>query len=130
MNPEQVVNSYFRAVEEGDVAAVLSLCHPAVEIWHSFNDQVSSIDQITAQLGAALGLGRLSYVVQEQIVANDRVLRRHRARFDTPTGKQVEFPIAVFTTVKNGLITRIDEYVDSAALARVMAAAPGVPASA
>lgn len=119
MSAEDIVNAYFRAVEQGDVAGIVALVADDFRIWHSFSDAEQGANQITDQLGPVLAHARMRYELQEQAVLGDRVFRRHYATITTSAGDEIRFPIAVFFTVRGGRITRCEEYVDGSALARV-----------
>lgn len=125
MDADELVNAYFSAFQDGDVAALRSLVADEFRIWHSFDDEVHGFERVAEQLVPLAASGEISYVFQEQLTAGNRVVRRHRTRFKARSGKVVEFPVTLFFTVKNGLVVCCEEYVDSASVTAIRSAILG-----
>jgi ketosteroid isomerase-like protein len=65
---------------------------------------------------------RLHYVFDEQLAVGNRGVRRHRVEATTRGGQRFVFQVAMFATIEDGRIVRLDEYIDSKELAAFGAA--------
>ncbi|MGD9932390.1 MAG: nuclear transport factor 2 family protein [Dehalococcoidia bacterium] len=117
-DPEAVVGRFFAAIESADVETLRGLYHPAARVWHNNDD----LDQgVTANLRVLRWVTRnvqgLCYdEIRRTLTADGRVLQQHVLRGVGPTGVEVAIPAAIiFTVDAAGLVTRIEEYLDSAA---------------
>ncbi len=66
----------------------------------------------------------MDYEVAEQLVIGERVCRRHVLTVGVPGHEPVVMPVAIFFTVRDGLIRRIDEYVDTRGTDRLIEIVP------
>ncbi len=117
-----VADRLFDSVEKGDLKAVAQLYAEDIVVWHN-NDQV---EQTKAQNLAAIA-GAIERLVSRRY-ANRRIdvfpggfVQQHMFVATRPNGEVIEMPAVVVARVANGLITRIDEYFEGAALARLRA---------
>ena len=122
MNEELVVR-FFAAIEAGDIAAVREIYAPDALIWH--NDDL--IEQpVEENLKVLAGLHRvvsgLRYDITRRVPAPDGVLQQHVLRGHLPGGAEVELHAAMYLQVRDGHITRIEEYLDSGKRAAIKAA--------
>ncbi len=114
---EQVINRYFEAIQSLDFATVANLYGENLAVWHNFSDAEQGKRANLEQLRAMEALSAVRYEVTERQIVGNRVAQRHRLHVTRPDGKSFDLPVAIFLTVENGLITRVDEYFDSAQLA-------------
>jgi ketosteroid isomerase-like protein len=56
---------------------------------------------------------RIRYVFEEQLVVGNRGVRRHRVEATTSGGRRFVMHVAMFATVEDDRIIRLDEYVNS-----------------
>ena len=96
---------------------------PDAVIWH--NDDL--IEQpVEENLKVLQGLHRavsgLRYDVVRRAAAPDGVLQQHVLRGWLPDGTEVELHAAMYLQVRDGRITRIEEYLDSARRSSIRAA--------
>ena len=122
MNEELVVR-FFAALEAGDIATLREIYAPDAVIWH--NDDL--IEQpVEDNLRVLQGLHRvvsgLRYDITRRVPAPDGVLQQHVLRGTLPNGAAVELHAAMYLQVRDGHITRIEEYLDSAKRAEIKAA--------
>jgi ketosteroid isomerase-like protein len=83
-------------------------------IWHSFTNATMAKDASIAMLAGLWRDGiRIRYMFDDQLVAGNRGVRRHRVEATTRGGRPVVMHVAMFATVVDGQIIRLDEYVDS-----------------
>jgi len=116
-NHERLVDTFFAALEEGSISGVLACYTPDARIWHNF-------DQVTVSPeGNVEGLETLfrnfasrRYVdVRRQATAGGLV-QQHILRLETPDGRMIDWPGCIVFDFRDGLISRLDEYVDLASL--------------
>lgn len=114
------VEAFFAALEAGDVRAVGALYHDDLVVWHSHTGQVQTRAENLATLQAMLAVGQPVYCVHERVVQDGRVAQRHTLALTLANGHVAELDAAIFLTVRDGRILRIDEYLDSAADERLL----------
>ena len=111
---EELVVRFFAALEAGDIAALREIYAPDAVIWH--NDDL--IEQpVEENLKVLAGLHRvvsgLRYDIVRRVPAPDGVLQQHVLRGTLPDGAEVELHAAMYLQVRDGHVTRIEEYLDS-----------------
>jgi len=127
---EEVVVRFFAALEAGDIATLRTIYAPDAVIWH--NDDL--IEQpVEENLKVLRGLHRLvsglRYDIVRRVAAPDGVLQQHVLRGHLPDGAAIELHAAMYLQVRDGQITRIEEYLDSAMRAPIKAAREALAAS-
>ena len=120
---EELVVRFFAALEAGDIAALREIYAPDAVIWH--NDDL--IEQpVEDNLRVLQGLHRvvsgLRYDIVRRVPAPDGVLQQHVLRGTLPNGADVELHAAMYLQVRDGHVTRIEEYLDSGKRATIKAA--------
>lgn len=114
---------FFAALEAGDIATLREIYAPDAVIWH--NDDL--VEQPVAEnLRVLQGLHRtvsgLRYDILRRVPAPDGVLQQHVLRGTLPDGTEVALHAAMYLRVRDGHITRIEEYLDSGQRATIKAA--------
>jgi ketosteroid isomerase-like protein len=116
MSAEAAVDRLLAAIVAGDPDAVRAAYHPDARIWHNFDQIEQVVDENIATLQWFIGAlpdRRYEDVVRHRIEGG--VVQQHVVRGTARNGAQVEIPACLFVHVDDeGLITRIEEYVDSA----------------
>jgi ketosteroid isomerase-like protein len=120
---EELVAAFFIALEAGDIETLREIYAPDAVIWH--NDDL--IEQpVEENLKVLAGLHRvvsgLRYDITRRVPAPDGVLQQHVLRGTLPNGADVELHAAMYLQVRDGRITRIEEYLDSGKRATIKAA--------
>ena len=120
---EELVAAFFAALEAGDIGTLREIYAPDAVIWH--NDDL--IEQpVEENLRVLQGLHRvvsgLRYDITRRVPAPDGVLQQHVLRGTLPNGADVELHAAMYLQVRDGRITRIEEYLDSGKRAQIKAA--------
>ena len=120
---EELVVAFFAALEAGDIETLREIYAPDAVIWH--NDDL--VEQpLEENLKVLAGLHRvvsgLRYDVTRRVPAPDGVLQQHVLRGTLPNGAAVELHAAMYLQVRDGRITRIEEYLDSGKRATIKAA--------
>ncbi len=116
MTVEESLDRLLDAIVAGDPDAVETAYHPDARIWHNFDQAEQTVDQNLATLKwfiRAMPQRRYEDVVRHRI--DGGLVQQHVVRGTTAGGVEVELPACLFVQVdEQGLITRIEEYVDSA----------------
>jgi ketosteroid isomerase-like protein len=120
---EELVLSFFAALEAGDIDTLREIYAPDAVIWH--NDDL--IEQpVEENLKVLQGLHRavsgLRYDIVRRVPTSDGVLQQHVLRGRLANGAEVELHAAMYLQVRDGHITRIEEYLDSAKRSSIRAA--------
>ena len=123
MNEELVVR-FFAALEAGDIEAVRAVFYaPDALIWHNDDLIEQSVEdnlKVLADLHRAVS--GLRYDVIRRADVADGVLQQHVLRGTLPNGTEVELHTAMYLQVRDGHVTRIEEYLDSGKRAAIRAA--------
>jgi uncharacterized protein len=120
---EDTVIRFFAALEAGDIDTVRAIYAPDALIWH--NDDL--IEQpVEENLKVLAGLHKavsgLHYEVIRRAPADDGVIQQHILRGRLRNGQEVALHAAMYLQVRDGHVTRIEEYLDSAKRSSITAA--------
>lgn len=123
----EVVRRLYSALSRGDVAAARACCTPDVRIWHNFDCKAQSLDEIAASWEGFIAGFPERYIADVRCMeVADGVVQRHLQVMRDRNGIQRTWPICIVVTVRNGLIARLDEYMDRAgSLAGNVTTTPG-----
>jgi ketosteroid isomerase-like protein len=114
-----VADDLFAAIEKGDTDAVRSIYAPDAVIWHNTAGVEQNVDQNLATLRWVCdNLADRAYEDVRRTEFDGGFVQQHNLRF-TKGGERREVPACIVATVVDGKITRIDEYLDSAHVARI-----------
>ena len=118
----ELADRFFAAIEAGDIATVREVYAPDAEIWHNTDGLVQSPDDNARTLGwIAANLRDVSYTKVKRSATEDGFVQQHVLVATNRAGARIEVPACIVTTVRDGRITRLDEYLDSASVAAIMA---------
>jgi uncharacterized protein len=111
----EVVTRFFAAIEAGDIETVRSMYSPDALIWHN-DDLVEQPveDNLKVLAGLHKAVSGLHYEIVRRVPAQDGVLQQHVLRGTLANGQPVELHAAMYLQVRDGHVTRIEEYLDSA----------------
>lgn len=112
-----VAEAVFGAIERGDMETLSALWADDIEVWHSNDGVVQDKEQNLAVLGWMIG-NTASIEYRDKVRdLTSAVVQRHVLRVTFADGRTADLPVAIFVSVSDGQVTRIDEYVDSAHVA-------------
>ena len=118
----ELADRFFAALEAGDIAAVREVYAPDAEIWHNTDGLVQSPDDNARTLGwITTNLRDVSYTKVKRSATEDGFVQQHVLVATNRAGARIEVPACIVTTVRDGRITRLDEYLDSACVTAIMA---------
>jgi ketosteroid isomerase-like protein len=121
---DELVDALFSAIEAGDVEAIAALWADDVEVWHNTDNVVQTKDENLATLRWLIehtSSREYRDIVRHQ--TDDGFAQRHVVRLTLPSGRTTDIPAAIFIRVRNGKVSRVDEYLDSAHVAAAFDAA-------
>lgn len=111
---------FFDAIEVGDIAAMRASFSHDAEIWHNTDELIVTPDQTAQTLtGMVARIKQIAYADRRLTAfpggfVQQHVLTGRRIHDDEP----VRLPCVIVCQVKDGVITRLDEYFDSAHVAQ------------
>ncbi|MBY6687746.1 nuclear transport factor 2 family protein [Rhodococcus sp. BP-149] len=115
MSKLDVVEAWFRCVEDRDFDAVAQWYAPDALIWHNDGSTEQTVAENLAVLGAVTDVvGNLRYDVVRRCEVGDGVFSQHVLRGDLPDGTSIALDAAMFIRVVDGRIQRVEEYIDTA----------------
>ena len=118
--PELLASFFVGAIERGDVDAVRACYHPDARIWHNNDGLEQTVDENLRVLGwMARTLLTRTYDVVRLEALPDGFVQQHVLRADLPNGGTWTLDACVIVRVEDGLIVRLDEYLDSAQVAKL-----------
>ena len=122
MTPDEIAAALFAAVEAGDTAAVRDLYSPDVVIWHNTDGlEQTRDDNLRTLAWMAANLPGCRYTKVRRSTTVDGFVQQHVLVARNRAAETVEVAACIVATVADGVITRLDEYLDSAAVTRMMA---------
>ena len=121
----EVARRFLGAIEAADVDVARSCFHPDARIWHNFDDATQSVEENLALMAwMAEQFPERSYAVHRLEPIAGGYLQQHTLEVTSPTGATARTEAAAIVTVSEGLIVRIDEYIDPAPLLGLVAGPP------
>lgn len=115
-----VADDLFDAIQRGDIEAVRAIYAPDAVIWHNNDELEQTVDQNLAVLRWVCdNLADRAYEDVRRIEHDGGFVQQHVLRF-TKDGERREIPACIVVTLSpEGRIARLDEYLDSAHVARI-----------
>ena len=111
----EVAQQLFENIEAKRVEGVSALYADDILVWHNFSNKTQTKTENLQTLdGLTRNVAQIRYDVTERVLLGDRVMQRHLLRCRISTGEEFVIPACIFVTVRDGKITRIDEYLDTA----------------
>lgn len=102
-----------RAIEVGDLDTVRSLYADDIVVWANWDGREAGIEKSMRLLGwLCQSLGDRRYDVSRRIAIEGGYLQEHVLRGTAPNGETIAMPACLVVTVRDGKITRINEYLD------------------
>ncbi len=117
---EALARRFFDAIEAGDIAAMRASFSDDATIWHNTDELIVTPDQTALTLtGMVQRITDIHYADRRLTTFPGGFVQQHvltgKRRHD---GVAVRLPCAIVCQVAGGLITRLDEYFDSAHVAQ------------
>lgn len=114
---------FLGAIERGDIETVRASYHPDAKVWHNNDGIEQSVDDNLKVLGwMARTLATRHYRVIRLEALPDGFFQQHVLETTLPNGRTWNLDACVVVRVVDGLVVRLDEYLDSAKIAELTAA--------
>ncbi len=111
----ELADRFFKAIEAGDTTILAELYSPEVKVWHNFDQAEQSRDQNLKVLGwLTRHVPDMRYEEIRREVLPDGFLQQHVLRGTAPDGTALEVPAILRIYCSEGIITRVEEYLDTA----------------
>ena len=118
-----LAKSFFDAVEKGDIDTLYGCYAPEAKIWHNTDDAEQTRDDNAATLkGFVSRISNRVYANRRLEVFESGFVQQHELQGVRSDGVAVRLTACIVCAVENGQITRLDEYFDSAQVARFVGA--------
>ena len=115
-----VADRLFAAIEAGDLEAVRALYAPDAVIWHNTDGAEQTVEQNLRVLRWVVdNLADRRYEEVRRVSTESGFVQQHVLRCTRRDGTPVEVPACLVVTCAAGRITRLEEYLDSAHVARL-----------
>lgn len=110
---------FFDAIEDGDIDTMRASFAPDAVIWHNTDELEGDVDQTALVLtGMVARIGNRKYAERRVHVFDGGFVQQHALMGNRVSdGGAVRLPCAIICQVRDGKITRLDEYFDSAHVA-------------
>lgn len=127
--PIEIAQSMYRAFARGDVAALLARFHPEARLIVHAPDTIPyggtrqglrEIERWFGELGSTVSIEQLE--AETMISSGDEVaVRGIESGRSTATGRRYQSGFVHFWKIRDGLVVRLDDFIDSAAVAAAVA---------
>jgi ketosteroid isomerase-like protein len=115
----QLAESFFNAIERGDLQAVHAIYAPDAIIWHNTDGAAVTVEENLETLESVIRhLPERHYTRRRLDVFEGGFVEQHVLKGKLADGGEVSLAACVVCRVREGRITRLDEYFDSAELAK------------
>lgn len=120
MTEEQLnrfADQLWQAIEDGDGDAARRFYHPDAVVWYNNTRKETPIDEVVANfelLKHALPDQKLTIISRKH--TDDGFVQQDLLNATLPDGTAFQLATCAIVTVRDGLISRVDEYLDSAEL--------------
>ncbi|MDZ4866509.1 MAG: nuclear transport factor 2 family protein [Alphaproteobacteria bacterium] len=109
-----LANRFFHAIEKGDVEAIRAIYAPDARIWHNNDRLEQTVDENLRVLAwVTKNLTNRHYRVQRRVAIPGGFMQQHVLEAET-AGGPFSMPACIVCEVRDGRITRLEEYLDSA----------------
>lgn len=109
------IDRLYDALSRGDAEGMRKACMPGARFWHNFDqiacDLDSAVDGWAAVIANSAERG-IADIRRHQI--DGGYVQQHLYVMRTLTGKRMIWPVCLVVRIEDGLIARIDEYIDRA----------------
>lgn len=125
MTPQDYIafaRKFVGAIQSGDTDTVRACYHPDAKIWHNNDGVEQTVEQNMKVLGWFIRtLPDRNYRVTRLEALPDGFLQQHVLEATLSDGSRWAMDACVVVRMENGVIVRLDEYIDSAQAAALSA---------
>ncbi|HZO35607.1 MAG TPA: nuclear transport factor 2 family protein [Solirubrobacteraceae bacterium] len=119
----RIANELKQAADSGDLDALRNVYATDAVIWHNVDDTEKTVEESLKFLGALRAVTtRTWYADQRLTLTENGFVLQHYTGAELKSGEELSIPSALIVTVKDGKISRLEEYIESNAAAPAFAA--------
>jgi len=108
-----IAERFFRAIEAGDADAIRAIYAPNAVIWHNNDGVEQTVEENLRVLSwVARHLKNRRYRVKRRVAIPGGFLQQHTLEAETANGP-FAMPACIVVEIKDGRISRLEEYLDS-----------------
>ena len=109
------IDRLFDSLARGDIDGIREALSPDARVWHSFDCIAHDRDATVANLANTISAfpERRTADVRRQATLTGFV-QQHLFVVRTADGRRMAWPVCIVVEIKDGLIARLDEYIDRA----------------
>ena len=112
-----------RSVATRDLGIARSLFAPGATVWSAMGDATMTVQDSLRRLQAVLDVtSELSYKDVRVTPTEQGYLDQHYVHAVMKSGQQIRFPAIMVVTINDGLITRLEEYIEANSAAPIFEA--------
>lgn len=111
-----VVGQFYTALAEKNMQAAIECCDPGAIFWHNFDGVEQNLEQATQGWQGLFDHFQEHYVAapRRDAIADDLLVQRHLFLLRGGDGELKAKACCIIVRVKDGLIQRLDEYINLA----------------
>jgi len=114
-----ICKRFFDTVERGDIEGLGQLYAADAKIWHNTDDHAQTREENLATLKGGLSRFKSRHYADRKVqIFEGGFVQQHRLKAVRHDGSNAELIAVCICQVTNGKISRLDEYFDSAAVAK------------
>jgi ketosteroid isomerase-like protein len=118
-----LVDAFARAIARGDADGLRALCAPDAVFWLNLGPVEMPAAERLALIERERAHTRSMAAVDVRVTPTaDGFVVQQTSVVTMPSGDELRIPVCVLVTVRDGRVTRVDEYADSAAAGPLIAA--------
>ena len=120
MTPTEVASGLIERIEAGDAEGAAAFYAEDVVTWRNIDGRELAKRQVCRILEFLAGLDDLAYEDVRIQETQGGFVQQHILTCKAPSGESVRAAACLVASVRDGRLTRLDEYLDSAAMAPLL----------
>jgi uncharacterized protein len=118
-----IADAIGRSVATRDLGIARKLFAPGATVWNAMGDATMTVQESLRRLQAVWDVtSELSYVEARVTPTAQGYLDQHYVQAVMKSGLHIRFPAIMVVTINDGLITRLEEYIEANAAAPIFEA--------
>ena len=112
---DELADTIFTAIEDGDIDRLRSLWADDVEVWHNTDGIAQTKDESLAIINWMVRqTTSIEYRDVRRTIGDSGFAQHHVLHLTFDEGEPVDVPTAIFVEFRDDHVVRVDEYLDSA----------------
>ena len=109
------IDALYAALSKGDIAAARACCTEDFCLWHNFDRIEQNRDEAAIGWGQFIGsFPERAFIDVRRSATAQGFVQQHLVVGRTQSGARIGWPLCIVVKMRDGLIARIDEYIDRA----------------